>query len=350
MMKPSVIVVVILLITNVLCDDLNPVDNSNSTETNKSKRGVFGYHGYDHGYGHGLHYSVPHFHSTPHFHSSAHHLTPYAARFPTFVKSFHYPTGYALSHGSATVSSYNVNYPKYSFYSPKPHIHVPVHSPLPRPVIPTPPVVLAAKPVVPVVVHSPVVPTFTTKPIVPFGIPTFTNRVPFVVSKPVPAPFHPGPVAAVPSVPFGVQSPFIPFPVQPTINSFPAVTGAPSIPLPGTAFVAGGHQDPWHPLLVNQPATPTIATTPHFHTPTIATTPHFHRPAVNLLPPYGAAGEQSHQAQLELQQESFEGTYPDEHYSNRVSSLYLSPNPNSEKNQPLLQQTQFVEQDLSQGK
>lgn len=307
-MKP-VIVVVILLITHVLCDDLDPNENANSTETNKNKRGVLGYHG------HGLHYSLPH------FHSSAHHFTPYAARFPTVFKNFHYPNGYALSHGGATVTSYNVNYPRYSFHSPKPHFHVPVHSPLPRPLIPTPPVVLAAKPVVPVVV-----PTFTSKPLIPIGVPAFSNRVPFIVSKPIPAPFHPG-IAT--SVPFGLPSQFIPIPIQPTINSFPAST-------PGTTFVTNGHTDPWHPILVNQQPTPTIATTPHIH-----------RPAVNLLPPFGQS-DQSHQAQLELQQDNYD--YPDEQYAGRVSQLYLSPNSNSEKNQPLLQPSQFTEHDISQGK
>ncbi len=319
-MKP-VILAVILLITYVLCDDLNPNENSNSTETNKNKRGILGYHGY----GHGVHYNIPHFHSSVH-----HHASPYAARFPTILKNFHYPTGYALSHGGASVTSYNINYPKYSFHSPKPHFHVPVHSPLPRPLIPTPPVVLASKPFVPV-------PTFTSKPFIPIGIPAFSNRVPFIVSKPLPAPFHPG-LGGI--VPFGVQSQFVPVPIQPTINSFPAVAATPAIPLPGTTYVTNGQTDPWHPILVNQPPTPTIATTPNIH-----------RPAVNLLPPYGQT-DQSHQAQLELQQDSYDGGYPDEQYAGRVSQLYLSPNPNSEKNQPLLQQQQpqFTEQDISQSK
>ncbi|KAG4065858.1 hypothetical protein HA402_012536 [Bradysia odoriphaga] len=321
-MKP-VILAVILLVTYVLCDELNPNDNSNSTtETNKNKRGILGYHGY----GHGLHYNIPH------FHSSVHHVTPYAARFPTIYKNFHYPTGYALSHGGASVTSYNVNYPKYSFHSPRPHLHVPVHSPIPRPLIPTPPVVIAPKPIVPVAL-----PTFASKPFIPIGIPAFSNRVPFIVSKPIPAPFHPHGIATSGIVPFGVQSQFIPVPVQPTINSFPAVVSTPgSIPLPGSTYVTNTQPDPWHPILVNQQPAPTFATSPHIH-----------RPAVNLLPPYGQT-DQSHQAQLELQQDSFDSGYPEEQYAGRVSQLYLSPNPNSEKNQPLLQQPQFTEQDISQ--
>lgn len=321
-MKP-VILAVILVITQVLCDDLDPIENSNATDTIKSKRGVLGYHG------HGLHYSIP---SIPHYHSSPHHLTPYASRFPTIYKNFHYPSGYALSHGGASVTSYNINYPRYSFHSPRPHIHVPVHSPLPRPLIPTPPVVLAPKPIVPVAV-----PTFSTKPFIPFGVPAFSNRVPIVVTKPIPTPFHPGLTSGI--LPFGIHSQFYPVPIQPTINSFPAVASTPgSIPLPGTTFVGNSQPDAWHPILVNQQPTPTIATTPHIH-----------RPVGNLLPPYGQT-EQSHQAQLELQQDNFDGGYPEEQYAGRVSQLYLSPNPNSEKNQPLLQQPQFTEQDISQCK
>lgn len=323
-MKP-VILAVILLITYVFCDDLNPNDNSNTTETAKNKRGILGYHGY----GHGLHYSIPH------FHNSAHHVSPYAARFPTILKNFHYPNGYALSHGGASVTSHNINYPRYSFYSPKPHFHIPVHSPLPRPLIPTPPVLIAPKPIVPVTLP---LPTFSSRPFVPIGIPAFSNRVPFIVSKPIPAPFYPG-LATSGILPFGVQSQFIPFPIQPTINSFPAVAGTPeSIPLPGTTYVTNVQPDPWHPILVNQQPTPTIATTPHVH-----------RPAVNLLPPYGQT-DASHQAQLELQQDNYDGGYTEEQYAGRVSQLYLSPNPNSEKNQPLLQQPQFTDQDISQSK
>lgn len=308
-MKP-VILAVILLITYVLCDDLNPNENSNTTETIKSKRGVLGYQSY----GHGLHYSLPH------FHNSAHHVTPYSARFPAIFKNVHYPSGYALSHGGASVTSYNINYPKYSFHSPKPHFHVPLHSPLPRPLIPTPPVVIAQKPIVPVAI-----PSFASKPFIPIGIPTFSNRVPIIISKPIPAPGI---------LPFGVQSQFIPFPVQPTVNTFPAIASTPgSIPLADTTFATNNQPDPWHPILVNQQPTPTIATTPHIH-----------RPAVNLLPPYGQT-DPSHQAQLELQQDNYDGGYPEEQYAGRVSQLYLSPNPNSEKNQPLLQQSQFTEQD-----
>lgn len=346
-MKP-VIVAVILLITNVLCDELNPNDNSNSTtETNKNKRGVLGYHGYGpeyahgysheyaHGYGHGLHYNLPHFHSAAH-----HHVTPYASRFPTIYKNYNYPTGYALSHGSASVSSYNVNYPKYAFHSPRPHLHVPVHSPIPRPLIPTPPVVVATKPILPVAL-----PTFATKPIIPFGLPAFANRVPIIISKPIPTPFHPG-IAASGIVPFhGVQSQFIPVPIQPTINSFPAVPAVTSttgpIPLPGSTYVTNAQPDPWHPILVNQQPAPTFATAPHIH-----------RPSISLLPPYGQTSQTdlSHQAQLELQQDGYDAGYPDEQYAGRVSQLYLSPNPNSEKNQQLLQQPQLTEQDISQSK
>ncbi|KAJ6636506.1 hypothetical protein Bhyg_15096 [Pseudolycoriella hygida] len=279
-----------------------------------------------HGYGHGLHYDLPH------VHSAAYHVTPYASRFPTIFKNFHFPGRYALSHGGASVTSYNINYPKYAFHSPRPHLHVPVHSPLPRPLIPTPPVILTPKPVVPVAL-----PTFSPKPLIPIGIPAFSNRVPIVISKPIPAPFHPA--VASPGI-LSIPSQFIPFPIQPTINSFPATVSTPeSIPLPGTTFVTSLQPDPWRPIVVNQQPTPTIATTPHIH-----------RPAVNLLPPYShGQADSSHQAQLELQQESFDGGYPEEHYAGRVSHLYLSPSPNSETNQPLLQQPQFTEQqDLSQ--
>lgn len=322
----SVIKVVILLIalSAVLCDDSNMNENSNTTETIKTKRGVFGYHGY--GHAHGLHYNIPNFHAAPH------NVSPYSSRFPTILKNFHYPTGYALSHGGASVTSYNINYPKYSFHSTKPHFHIPVHSPLPRPLIPTPPVVIAPKPIVPVAI-----PTFSSRPFIPIGIPAFSNRFPVIISKPIPAPFHPG-ITSPGIIPFGVQSQFYPIPIQPTINSFPTTVGT---PLPGSTFVTNVQPDPWHPILVNQQPTPTIATT----------TPHIHRPAINLLPPYGSVGQTdpSHQAQLELQQDNYDGGYPDEQYSGRVSQLYLSPNPNSEKNQPLLQQPQFTEQDISQS-
>lgn len=316
----SVIKAVILLITlsAVLCDDSNTNDNSNTTETIKTKRGILGYHGY--GHSHGLHYNIPHIHAT------THNISPYSSKFPTIFKNFHYPTGYALSHGGASVTSYNINYPRYAFHSTKPHFHIPVHSPLPRPLIPTPPVIIAPKPVVPVAI-----PTFSSRPFIPIGIPAFSNRVPVIISKPIPAPFHP--LAASGVIPFGVQSQFFPVPIQPTVNSFPSTV---TTPLPGSTFVTNVQPDPWHPILVNQQPTPTIATTPH-------------RPAINLLPPYGQT-DSSHQAQLELQQDNYDGGYPDEQYSGRVSQLYLSPNPNSEKSQPLLQQPQYTEQDVSQSK
>lgn len=254
-------VIFLTAFSQVLCDDSDTNENLNATETPKTKRGVLGYPGYAHS--HGWHYGLP-----PSY-PSGYHTSPYAARFPTIFKNFHHPTtGYALSHGGAAVTSHHINYPRYSFHSAKPHIHIPVHSPLPRPIIPTPPVVLTQKPI-PVAV-----PTFSSKPFIPIGIPAFSNRIPFILSKPIPPSFHPG-LATAGIFPFGVQSQFIP--IQPTINSFPETVGTPeSIPLPGSTFITSVQPDQWRPILVNQQPTPTTATTPHIH-----------RPAINLLPPYG---------------------------------------------------------------
>lgn len=318
--------------------------NESPTATTKTKRGILNY-GYGYSGPHGLTYNLPSAAAYPAlaFPPARPWIgTPYGvARIPSIYHNIlpspalhhhHHiepalqPTQYALSHGGATVTSYNVNLPRYPIYFNKPNIEIPIGLPsFPRPLNPS---------------------VFLPKPIVPVAVSAFSNRIPITVNKQLPSP----PLSFLPSIPSptiypigSIQPQFIPIPLPsqpPTIHSFPATitpptptittstATTPNVPLPGTHFVTHHIQpDQWRPIIVTQ--NPTITPT------TPKTTVTINRPSISLLPPYGNNGGDNtqHQAQIELQ------GYDDEFISNQnqlyqppqqqqqqVNQLYFSPN------------------------
>lgn len=291
----------IILSAGVFCDK-----NENNVKTEKidiktehegamkSKRGILhhGYssHGlsYNHGlgYGHAYSYSLPSAYALGHSHHHHLNLAPSVySKFPTLYKGVSLPTTYALSHGGATVHSYNVNFPKYNFIATKPLVHV-------------------ARPAV--------IPStsalFPSKAVFPFSVSQLhSHRVPFVVQKPVVIPQAAAvPVAPVlpsvqhvhPSVfstasfvpqlpatnvfnlqPNGWQSivpqaqPFAPnVPLSPAAPSLPASSFSPFFPFLGVSPAA-----PLSPPIL--PASPPLPAAP-------AGNPGHNQPSINLLPPF----------------------------------------------------------------
>lgn len=361
-----VVVLLVVTLSEIYCADDTAVcveDNKDSETpaaqindaegtpaTAKSKRGIFNY-GYGGGGGgavHGLTYNIP-------LGTAAYplygfqkpwHTSPYA-KFPSvYSTNFlapHHPShqhpvvhpvsspSYILTPGSASVSSYNVNYPKYPFYS-KPHIDFPLSYPKPTPSI------------------------FVQKPaIVPVGIPAFSNRIPIGRPAVLPPPhyhFIQAGSAASPAIypVSSLQPQFIPIPLPaqpPSIHTFPTTlstvpsfttttlasgTDGGATTLPGSHFITSGSSDSWRPIIVSHQH-------PTASTPTITV----QRPAISLLPPYGSApagagaagDQQTHQQQIELQQTYEEYGVPQEqqHFSQaqqqQLSQLYLTPGDNS---------------------
>lgn len=371
-----VFVVIVMTLVEIYCADDIPVsvEDNKDTEgsalqindaegtpaTAKAKRGIFNY-----GYGgavQGLTYNIP-------LGTAAYplygfqkpwHTSPYSKVYSTnFLAPHHHAhqhpvvhpvasPSYFLTPGSASVSSYNVNYPKYPFYT-KPHIDIPLSYPRPTPSI------------------------FVQKPaIVPVAIPAFSNRIPIGRPAVLPAPhyhFVQAGSAASPAIypVSSLQPQFIPIPLPvqpPTIHTFPTtLSTVPSFTtttlasgtdgvttLPGSHFITSGSSDSWRPIIVSHQH-------PTASTPTLTV----QRPAISLLPPYGSApagagaagDQQTHQQQIELQQTFEEYGAPQEQQQfsqaqqQQVSHLYLGPGDNSlESNAAHLQ---LNNQEFAQG-
>ncbi|XP_058056160.1 BCL-6 corepressor-like protein 1 [Anopheles bellator] len=293
-------------------------DQTLGLQKKKKKRGI--YHGL-----HGLHglqgYALPaaggllphadHLHFLKGYHPS-----PYAKFSPGPHKSFGgvLPPGYALFPGSASVASYQRNFPRYpTVYGGNPFLGfgvAPVKpltgfasvatglTPLaPAPVLPAP-----VPPPVPAAYPQAFYPLATTgatagstqqtffatypqKPLIPVAVPVAHDpaKIPqVVVSKPVFASFSAGiPTNGLIPVP-GSYYPGVAVPNgQPQFVGVPVVTGSASGATPsyattlgtGTTTVTQAPQQPWRPVVVNHPA-PTPAP-----------------PANAYLPPYGPSSQ-----------------------------------------------------------
>lgn len=313
----------------------------------KTKRGIFHHAGYP---SHALTYNVPLGTAvTPHygFQKPWHHITYAKSPFnfsPSFIAPppvhhhaiHHHPVVHAapapvpaarphllITPGGASVTSYNVNYPRYAYYA-KPQYHFDI------------PAVSAPRPTV--FVQQP-------KPIVPVAVPAFSNRYP-TISRPT---YHhvltslPAPAAPVYPVAAGVphiHQQFIP--VQPTIATIPTTFGTlPTLATAAPVLPAGSHHhhfgaaapqtpttDQWRPIFVGPASTPN----------TFAAAP-VGRPAISLLPPFGSAPagagaaatsdqqhalfhQQQQQQQFELQQQFETAEFGGEQ---QVNQLYGPP-------------------------
>ncbi|XP_050083753.1 uncharacterized protein LOC126570212 [Anopheles aquasalis] len=299
---------VVLLVVALLLDQAAGLQKHHQK---KQKRGI--YHGL-HGYGalpvaagvlplHGAH-----------FHKGFHHPSPYA-RIPGFHKSFagganYLPPGYALFPGTASVASYQRNFPRFSptVYGANPLLGFglsPVAKPLgagfastgltpiaPSPVYPAP---------VPVPVPTPAAypqafyplaasaagntqqtqffATYPQKPIIPVAVPVPAQepaKIPVVVQKPIYTPFS----TVVPGsglIPVN-YNPAVALPSgQPQFVGVPVVTGSASGATPTYATtlstgttVTAAPQQPWRPVVVQQPA-PTPAPPSNAYLPSYAT-------------------------------------------------------------------------------
>ncbi|XP_062555213.1 uncharacterized protein LOC134220232 [Armigeres subalbatus] len=259
----------------------------------KNKRGLYhGHAGYAVPLGVGLH--------------RPYHPSPYA-KFPGLYKGLGgaLPPGYALFPGSASVASYHRNFPKVpAVYAPNyfPAFGVPA-SGVVRPVTNLSPVAPVAPlaPSYPVFPQLPTAPlpavqvpaaqypayfpigapqqtsffaTYPQKPFIPIAIPAVPEKpkIPVVVpQKPVFSTVH----NYLPSglIPAGVYNPTVAVSnVSPTFVGIPIGPTA-TTPTVSTATVTQTAQQPWRPVLVNNPtATPTTTTV--------------FKPSLNLLPPF----------------------------------------------------------------
>lgn len=330
-------------VENKKIENVEP-DKAVSSGSVKTKRGILHY-----GYGNGLSYSLP-----PAYASHGYHknwiVSPYS-KIPGLYKNLASPGSiYALTHGGATVHSYNINYPKYNFVSR------PAIIPSVAPLAPAPSVFIPSK------------------PIVPISYPTFSHRVPFVVQKPflvqrpvpsvplsfgsVPsfgqAPLSPiAPVvpttsfASIPQYPHihpivspnynplpigGIQPQLIPAQIPAPQPVIPTTLATPSNVLPqggiGSNVFANVQPDGWRPIIVNQPS-PVL--------PTATTT--INRPSINLLPPYlssTSAGSGTGQSEI---QPTFE-------VPKQPNNFYLTPTESANLDQP---QQQFTNEELAQA-
>lgn len=257
---------------------------------------------------------------------------------------------FVLSPGDATVTSYNVNYPRYPYYG-RPHVDVPV--------------------VAPAGVRPP--PSVFVKPVFAGAagslIPTYTNRIP--IGRPVfsagPAVFpHPHqyvptassadgvyPIAAS-GVPHHHHTHFVPAATVPTfVAATPLAPAQPTLRvIPTIPTTASTTFDQWRPIYVAQPTYTEISpgagdAQPHLHAG---------QPAISLLPPFGNApgntgagagvsstlfDEQTlFQQQLELQQQQQQqqqyesaaaaaAEYTAEQHHQQQSQVYGPPSDNS---------------------
>lgn len=217
---------------------LESSSGQDSLTPNSQRRSGYGFHS-------GLHYHVP---SSPGFAYAAAHrpfysdLTP-VVKYPV-IKPYlttpvlhHARPHYHLHHGGASVSSYNVNYPRFPLY---------------RPVLKFPTVI---KPTVlssPPLFASPSV--FAQKPIIPIAL----NPVLPTAARPsviVPQAFNPSILA-------GLNPQFVPVSVSngAVFTNYPALAPTPLAP------------SAWKPIAV----------------PTVPTTFAVQRPSISILPPLGA--------------------------------------------------------------
>lgn len=375
----------LLLCQLATCDDkVEDVEQKDQQQTAKepeelsspkTKRGIFHHSGYpSSAHHHALTYNVPLGTAVhPHygFQKPWHHVT-YAKTPFTFSPSFvapppvvhhhalhHHPTvvhtapappplpavtavrpHLLITPGGASVTSYNVNYPRYAFTA-KPQFHFDIPVSAPRPAV--------------FGVQQP-----SIKPIIPVAVPAFSNRIPIfsrptyhhhvVQSLPAPTPVYPV-TAGVPHSHIHPQ--FIP--VQPTIATIPTTFATiPTLATTAPVLPAGTHHhhhfggvapttttDQWRPIFVGPtPTQNTFATAPSAATG---------RPSVSLLPPLGSApagaaagstigvgGDQHHQQQalfhqlqqqqqFELQQQFETSDFGAGEQQNQVNQLYGPP-------------------------
>uniref|UniRef100_A0A182N6Z0 Uncharacterized protein n=1 Tax=Anopheles dirus TaxID=7168 RepID=A0A182N6Z0_9DIPT len=306
------VVLVILLVALVTLDPTSALQK-------KKKRGV--YHGL-HGFGLAGHAAVP-LHGVPAFHKG-YHPSPYA-RFPALHRGSSHggvlPPGYALFPGGASVTSYQRNFPRYpAVYGAGlgpvyPGFGVAPVKPLsgfapafapglapfaPTPALPAYPApVPAAVPATAAYPHAfvpfeaPVATgntqhtffaTYPQKPLIPVAVPVQPDvpaKVPVVVQKP----FYTAFPTVVPNgglVPAGVYNTghtvAVPS-VQPQFVGIPVATGSASGVTPtfattlstGTTQVTAAPQQPWRPVVVNQPAPVTPTPPSNAYLPSYAT-------------------------------------------------------------------------------
>ncbi|XP_053659913.1 WAS/WASL-interacting protein family member 3-like [Anopheles marshallii] len=281
----------------------------------KKKRGI--YHGL-HGFalaGHGV---VP-LHGVPSLHKG-YHPSPYA-RFPGLHKGSLggvLPPGYALFPGGASVASYQRNFPRYpTLYGAGlyPGFGVAPVKPLagfaptfatgltpyaPAPALPAYPAAVpaavpaaAAFPQAFVPLGAPAASgntqqtyfaTYPQKPLIPVAVPVQPDvpvKVPVVVQKP----FYTGFSTVVPNgglIPGGIYSTgqsVAVSNVQPQFVGIPVATGSASGITPaiattlssGTTQVTQAPQQPWRPVVVNQPVPPTPTPPSNAYLPSYAT-------------------------------------------------------------------------------
>lgn len=268
----------------------------------KSKRS-FHHHGLGYssgvglGYGHAYSYSLPSAYASGHNHYQHLNLAPSVyAKFPTIYKGVSLPTTYALSHGGATVHSYNVNYPKYNYIATKPLVHVARPAIIPASVFPSKAVIpfstvphlhshrvpfVVQKPFVipqPVAPVAPVIPSVQhVHPIQPSVIST-ANFIPQLPESTI---FNLQPEAWRPIVSQGqpIAPSFLPAPVSPVL---PAAAASPFLPFsPGVAPAA----PPLSPPIL--PASPPLQPAP---INPFAGNPSINQPSINLLPPFFSSG------------------------------------------------------------
>lgn len=226
-----------LLVQSAFCVEEN--EEVNKDEKTVSKRGIFhlnvhGIHGHHHHIPAAPHFHVaaPHSHISPHVHLGSPHVHH-------FVPKIHKPiVPYHIHHGGATVTSYNVNYPRVPFVPkavfPGFHHHhvVPhVHSVLPHHHHVTPNV----HSIFPQHHHHAAFPHFhASRPIVPIAVPgiripkypvVFPQKPIFIQSKPqfVPIPIPaeiPSPIAPLPFN-TGSENEFQNFTVQQAVGNCP---------------------------------------------------------------------------------------------------------------------------------
>lgn len=277
-------------------EKLEKIENKSEHEGAMKSKRSFHHHGlgysthglsYNHGlgYGHAYSYALPSAYALGH--SSHHHhldLAPTVySKFPTVYKGVSLPTTYALTHGGATVHSYNVNFPKYNYIVTKPLVHV-------------------ARPAV-----IPAQAVFPSKAVSPFAVPHLhSHRVPFVIPQPVapvvPSVSHVHPIQPsvistanfIPQLPgtnvFNLQPAWQP--VVPQVQPF-----APSAPFspaqrpvsPISPFLPFSHGISPATAPLTPPILPASPPLPAPVNP-IAGNPAVNHPSIHLLPPFFSSG------------------------------------------------------------
>lgn len=344
-------------------------DNQNDTETAsvKIKRGIYNY-----GYGSALSYSIP---PTVNYGYHKSYLSSPYSRFPGVYKNLATHGAVAITPGSASVHSYNVNYPRYNVLAS-------------RPVVGRPAFVPSIAPIAPVAPLAPTPALFAPqRPIIPVSYPTYSHRfpvvvqrpyTPFVVQRPAPvapafpagipaSPFLPAPASFpagfIPAAPFPASIPAASFPVAPApVAPFPPIhsvfngynplqihpqlipipSAQPTIPTSGNTPQAVPQPgflptDGWRPIIVNQPA-PGILTTPTTTTTAI-------RPSIDLLPPHLQPAATNGQGEVQTTPQIPDNTYLPQKPPN---NYYLTPTDGTALDQGTTQQ-QYTSEDFAQA-